>query len=620
MTKQKNSAYYCPSIEFRWKTQTNYRLILWAWMVNETATVFSPTEISHNGFYVHTALQVLGVLFVGIPLAYSEICIGQYTNCNVISMWNFFPLFRSVGYATLFLIILKTMYVMVLTSWYLDYAFYAALDPPPWYSCDDFNTTKCMVKKSNISVFQHCVEAQLLFEDDCGMKTASNYFFEKKIGNNNTQIFPRSCFCKFRVIILSFIVGAFLFLMSLRRDKFIQIVVRLMLCYICIAIFLLICVALSTNGTWFATKISLNWSNFTFNSCFISVVRGFLTVGTGCGIIIFISRDCPFRSPATMSSISTSLFALFTIVMLSIIAFSGIKTMSYFHGEEENVIEIGSSSYFTYFASISEIMIYFNAPIWGFFWFSIILLCLFTNLWILFIYLMHLALNIEIVQKYNNIFSVILIALICFCSWPFFCSDLTAVLTDSTELIQLINSYLFGISLYWFYGFNNHNNDITFMIGIKASYYWKICWVLNPIIINVMVYCKWQDLDTFEFDDSYYIDSISINLDKFLFYVVLVIYFFIIIVGIFIQLFLYYQSGKFKKIITPAHNWGPKDDVLFKSRKMFVPEIMTREFLYRQVRIHGYLQKRIAEKSRRQNKYDTETSAIDMKWSALTSN
>ncbi|XP_013177451.1 PREDICTED: uncharacterized protein LOC106124953 [Papilio xuthus] len=83
--------------EYRWKTYGNYRLILWVWMMGEVTVVFSPIEMSHNGFYFHGAIYILAAIFIGLPLVYSEICIAQYTNCDAISMWNLFPILRSVG-------------------------------------------------------------------------------------------------------------------------------------------------------------------------------------------------------------------------------------------------------------------------------------------------------------------------------------------------------------------------------------------------------------------------------------------------------------------------------------------------------------------------------------------
>lgn len=607
----------------RWKTYGNYRLLVWAWMVNEAGLMIAATEISHNGFYIHAILHILSAIFIGIPLIYSEICLAQYTNNGVISMWNFLPFLRPVGYGAVFLVFLETIYMMALTSWYLQYTFYAALDPPPWFTCDDYNTTKCMVKKVNVSIFQHCLEAQILFDADCGVKTASNWFFEREIGERNTQS-SLNCTLSWKGIIASVSISSILFILSLREEKFIQISVKLLAMYVFIVILALLCVALSTSGAWYASKITIDWKNYNFEGCYASVSQGFLSLGTGYGMIGFLSRDVPFRSPATITSIVAPLFSVFVTVMYSLIVFSGIKTMSYYHGEEENVIEMGANVFFPAFGSVSEILSYFDeTPLWVFAWFSSIFLCFFINLWMLYYFLRDIIrTNVRFAQRHTPLCNFMIIITICVMSWPLFCSDITSAFTDAIEIIQIISSLLFSISLYWVYGVYNHNVDIIFMIGIKASYFWKITWLLNPVLLFSILYSKLTYLEAQEFDDSMYLRGLALYTDLFLEYVICAIYGCILVIGILFELVVYYRRGMLGQLFIPTEDWGPRDKVLFKSRTMFVPEIMTREFLYRQVRIHGYAKRdKAAVKETQLDNVVTESSSEGIpEWSALTSN
>ncbi|XP_022822272.1 sodium-dependent noradrenaline transporter-like [Spodoptera litura] len=612
--------YFCPKLISRWDSYSNYRLVLWAWMMNELTVMFCPVSTSHSGFYAQLALQTLAVVLVGMPLAYSEICLAQYTNSNIFTMWNFFPLFRNVGYGTLFLIWLKTIYLLVLTSWYLVYTFYSALDVPPWLSCDDFGDTKCMVKRVNVSVFQHCLEAQILFEDDCGMKTASNCFFEREIGGNSTLELGLYCLVPWKTIVALLTVCGSVYVLSIKNEKMIQIVVKLAAFYVCAVILILFCVALSTSGTWYASKYTINWNNYTFVNCYRTITRGFLSVGTGYGIINFLTSDVAFRSPATMTAISTPLFSLFISFMLALISFSGIKTMSYYHGEEENVIELGTNPFFAMFASMSEILSYFNGlPIWGFLWFSTGFFCLYINFWILYLFLKEFLENNEIVRTYTKLSCLLLFIFIMICTLPFLCSDITAILTDATEFIQAINSLFFSIALYWFYGIHKHTVDIVFMIGIKTNYLLKIVWLLNPIFICIILYSRWEVIETYEYEESYYIDAISMTTDLLIFYILLSTYLFIIVVGLVTQMFHYINSNNFRGLFKAKNSWGPTDRTLFRSRRMFVPEIMTREFLYRQVRIRGYNKRKEQHGNESSEKHSGELIEEQLDWNAMMS-
>ncbi|KAM3967443.1 sodium-dependent noradrenaline transporter-like [Aphomia sociella] len=608
-------------IKCRWKTYGNYRLILWAWMTNEISIMASVIEISHNGFYVHTAIHILSLTFIGIPLVYSEICLAQYTNSDVISMWNFFPILRGVGYGSIFLVILKTIYLTVLSTWYLEYTFYAAIDPPPWFSCDDYNNTKCMVKRINISIFQHCLETQILFDDDCGMKTASNCFFEREIGDNNTMMSNR-CLYPWKAMVASISIITVLFILSIKKEKFIQIVVKILAFYLCVVIILLLCIALSTSGAWYTTKISLDWNNYNFKTCYASITRGFLSVGTGYGVIGFLSRDISFRSPSTMTSISIPLFSVFITAMFALVAFSGIKTMSYYHGEEENVIEMGSSSFFLNFASIAEILSYFDAmPIWGFIWFSSEFLCLFINLWISYLFLRELLFKyLYFAKEHPDLCCALLCLVILISSLPFFCSDLTGTLTDAIQILQIISSLFFSLSLYWIYGYHNHNVDIIFMIGIKASYFWKIAWLVNPLLLSSILYARSISFDVSEYNDSFHINYLSLSCDVLLLYIMIGIYFVIVVIGLLLELIVYYRHGKLQNVLFQSENWGPKEAILFKSRKIFVPEIMTREFLYRQIRIHGHCKNENDQTKEKNRQISEQISVDESEWSTFLSN
>ncbi|XP_039759956.1 uncharacterized protein LOC120633701 [Pararge aegeria] len=92
------NAKYCPEIKCRWNSYSTYKFILWAWMMNEISVASAPVDMSHTAFYIHSVLYIFSAIFVGIPLVYSEICVSQYTNCDVISAWNFCPILRGVGY------------------------------------------------------------------------------------------------------------------------------------------------------------------------------------------------------------------------------------------------------------------------------------------------------------------------------------------------------------------------------------------------------------------------------------------------------------------------------------------------------------------------------------------
>ncbi|XP_061725322.1 sodium-dependent noradrenaline transporter-like [Cydia pomonella] len=609
-----------------WRKYSDYRLILWVWMLGDAAVMWAPAELAHNGFYLHATVYLLAIIIVATPLLFSEICLAQYTNCDIITMWNFFPIFRCFGYGTIYLVTMKIVYMLVLTSWSLVYAVHSAISPAPWNTCDDYDgnsTTKiCMVKRKNTSVFQNCLEVQSMYGGDCGIKTASRCFFEIQIGNYVTTVWPE-CTPRLKESIALWCIAFALFVLTLKR-KFLRIGVKLALGYVVVGTFVLVCIALGTGGTWFSSSIFLGWTKYSKESLIEVLPKAFLAVGAGCGMAGGWTSGAEFRSPACMTAVAAPLLAVLASLMLSLVTYSGIKTMSFYHGDEENVIELGNNFFFTPFASMTETLSYFDEyNLSGFIWFSITFICMFMNTWLLFSYLKeYLINNLTFARRHHKSSSISLMVSLALLSYPCFCSDLTPALLDAADTVQIITSLIFSISIYWIYGYYNHSVDIIFMIGVKPSYFWKFCWLLNPVFISFILITKCGFLALSEHGgNSSDIEPLGITADFLLYIILLGIYALILLFSFLVQLVLYLVNGDCKSLFIPSADWGPMDDILFKSRKMFVPEIMTTEFLYRQVKKYGYSKrKNVNVIKERSVESEASHSLQPTEWSVLTSN
>lgn len=597
-----------------------FKIILCSWMLNQMSVVFVPSAISHSGFYIHAAVYLLAVVFVGIPLVYSEVCIAQYTNGNAVTMFNYCPIFRGIGYGTYFLVILNAMYTLVLASWYLEYSFYSLIDPPPWCTCEHFDPKECMVKRINITTFQHCVEMQTLYKLNCMKKTASALFYEEEIGDENTL--KTFCLRHWKPVAASASICMFLYILTLKKYNLFVAFAKIVFVYVLLALFLLFCAILSTKGTWYTAKIKVSLSYLNFKELAIFASRGYLTMGTGSGVIVALARFVPFRSPATMTSISMPLISVVVCLIYSLVSFSALKSMSYFHAEDQFVMDIGNSVFFDIFGSTSEILSYlYPNRLWSFLWFSSILCSLLVNQWIMFLYLLDAVLHFHFCQRHLKTVTFFLYLTLNYFSTYFFCSDLTVALTDSIRVIQTVNCLLFSISLYWIYGINNHCIDILFMIGIKTSWFWKTCWFINPFIIITYLYAIIKyDLMYDDYTVSKEIPSIGFAFNELIFYLFIGIYLIVTITGIILEVCSFIRNRD--NIIRPSKFWGPRDQILFKSRKMFVPEIMTREFLYKQARVvnQTYKDNVSASEPTTEENISVETLSVKQDWTACTSN
>lgn len=88
------------------------------------------------------------VVVMGMPIFLLELVIGQYSATGPNEAFsNLAPLFSGLGYCTLVVITLVTIYYMVIIGWTIFYflaSFYSEL---PWGSCtNSFNTDRKFIK------------------------------------------------------------------------------------------------------------------------------------------------------------------------------------------------------------------------------------------------------------------------------------------------------------------------------------------------------------------------------------------------------------------------------------------------------------------------------------------
>ncbi|XP_037302695.1 sodium-dependent nutrient amino acid transporter 1-like, partial [Manduca sexta] len=60
------------------------------------------------------------------------------------------------------------------------------------------------------------------------------------------------------------------------------------------------------------------------------------------------------------------------------------------------------------------------------------------------------------------------------------------------------------IGVFWIYGLENLCLDVEFMLGIKTSFYWRICWaIVTPIMMVIVFIYALVTTDDLLFGDTY---------------------------------------------------------------------------------------------------------------------
>lgn len=90
----------------------------------------------------------------GIPILFLEQCVGQLTQSEPVHAWNkLCPLLRGIGFASIAVSFLVSIYYNVIISWSMFYFFQAFNENIPWVGClHPWNTPNCYVRNaSNIN-------------------------------------------------------------------------------------------------------------------------------------------------------------------------------------------------------------------------------------------------------------------------------------------------------------------------------------------------------------------------------------------------------------------------------------------------------------------------------------
>ncbi|KAJ7375373.1 hypothetical protein OS493_002129 [Desmophyllum pertusum] len=100
-----------------------------------------------NGGGAFLIPYLLFLTFGGIPIFFLEQCVGQFTQAEPVHAWNkLCPLLRGIGFASIAVSFLVSVYYNVIMAWSLYYFYQAFKKDIPWVGCHHpWNTPDCYV-------------------------------------------------------------------------------------------------------------------------------------------------------------------------------------------------------------------------------------------------------------------------------------------------------------------------------------------------------------------------------------------------------------------------------------------------------------------------------------------
>ncbi|KFD56982.1 hypothetical protein M513_02239 [Trichuris suis] len=130
----------------QWSKKLDYLLSMIGYSVGLSNIWRFPYLCYQNGGGAFLIPYISFLLLCGIPLFFLEASVGQFTSRSAATMWSICPLFKGVGWATIIITLIVSIYFNVLIAYGLMFLYESmAAGPLPWSSCGHWwNTDECL--------------------------------------------------------------------------------------------------------------------------------------------------------------------------------------------------------------------------------------------------------------------------------------------------------------------------------------------------------------------------------------------------------------------------------------------------------------------------------------------
>ncbi|KAI0231282.1 Sodium- and chloride-dependent glycine transporter 2 [Lamellibrachia satsuma] len=100
-----------------------------------------------NGGGAFFVPYIIMLSFIGMPLFFMELSLGQFSSNGPLTCWGFSPLFKGLGVAQLVISAIVSIYYNMIIAWSLYYFFASFTSSLPWADCSHWwNTDNCSLK------------------------------------------------------------------------------------------------------------------------------------------------------------------------------------------------------------------------------------------------------------------------------------------------------------------------------------------------------------------------------------------------------------------------------------------------------------------------------------------
>lgn len=446
-----------------------------------------PFVAYQNGGGAFLIPYIIVLLVIGKPMYYLETVLGQFSSSNCVKIWALSPAMKGTGYAQALgagYVLSYYVSIIALCLYYLVMSFQSTL---PWAVCRD-EWENCVPSGESVNASQ--LEGN-------AVSSAELYFTHSVLrqsdGIHNGIGLPLwdLTICLLVSWIIIFLIVARGVKSSGKAAYFLAIFP-----YVVLFILLIRAVTLPGAGKGIMFFITPEWEKILrLEVWYAAVTQVFFSLSVCSGALIMFASYNGFRSNVYRDSMIVTTLDTFTSLISGITIFGVLGNLAYELGYDnvEDVVGSGGTSlaFISYPDAIAK---------------SPFVPQLFAVLFFLMMAVLGIGSGVALLSTLNTVLldafprvpTIFMASGACTAG---FLVGLVYVTPGGQYILEIVDYYggtfmrLFAaiaetIAVFWIYGLENLCVDIEFMLGIKTSWYWRICWsIVTPIVmITVFMY------------------------------------------------------------------------------------------------------------------------------------
>ncbi|CAL8120169.1 unnamed protein product [Orchesella dallaii] len=511
-----------------------------------------PFVAYQNGGGAFLIPYLVVLFFIGKPIYFLELSVGQFCAYGQVKCWDMSPFFRGVGFgSTLCSFCVVTYYcsVMALTVYYLVASCQTTL---PWSACDP-----------TWAGLETCeILGNLTGNETSGINLPQLYF-ENQVLKQKVNIDDGIGYPDWKLSLCLFASWLAVFFSIVKGVQSSGKVAYFTAIYPYVVLLVLLITGCTKPGAWTGIKyfITPQWDRiYDPNVWYAAVGQCFFSLSTGFGPIIMYASYNPFRHNVHRDAMIVSIMDTFTSFLAGLTVFSILGNLAYqLDKEVSDVVDSGPGLVFvSYPDAISKFV--FVPQL-----FAVLFFLMLFSLGVGSAVSWQMAVITVICDQFPKFSKFYVTAISCFLG---FALGLVYVTPGGQFILTLVDNFggtftiyvlatLECIGIAWIYGLSNITQDIEFMLGIKLNWYWKICWgLVVPVVLSIILVYSLATAKPLTHNDAEFpLAAIACGW---------------VLAGaclIFIPLGIIYSiwksTGSFtervKQATSPTEEWGPKD-------------------------------------------------------------